>query len=276
MIKRFAISLFHTIIRSNLGLLAAAIAFFGFSSMIPILLLAVIVTTHFLPPFVVESFLIGTLHSYLPALPGTMNIVPATVQRLEQVDAEVRVIGLLGTLWSIVGGFVSVQFVLDTIWGIRKRRSFLRQYLVGFVMLAILLSLTLASALVTEVPPRLLHHLALPPLVWYPMLRVAALLLFPLLLFVTCFVVYSILPSRTLPLPSRLIGAGVATAGIYISRSLFAIYTHHLGQYQTVYGALSFIMLLTFWIYIVTVITLVGGAIAVSIDAAIAPNRRND
>jgi len=62
-----------------------------------------------------------------------------------------------------------------------------------------------------------------------------------------------------------LIGALVATLGIYLSREVFVWYSLHLGQYEMIYGSLTFIMLFTFWVYIVCIIVLFGAEVAVTL-----------
>lgn len=268
--RRFFSSLLRTVVTNNIGALAAIIAYFAFSSMIPALLLLIYFTSRLIPGRDVERSVIDLLHAYVPALPQEMSLVTTMVQRLESVGPDIGVLGLLGGVWNTVGGFMSLQWILDKIWGIQHRRAFLRQYLVGFVMFIGLLALTLLSALATEIVrvTSTAAHSAVNIAGLVPLVQDVTYVAFPLLLFGTCFAIYSLLPSHVAPLFARLVGAATATGGIFLSRSLFLIYTHHLQHYQAMYGALSFIMLLTFWIYIVSVLLLFGGAVTVSLERA--------
>lgn len=267
--KRFVKCLYITVTRQNIGALAAILSFFAFSSMIPVLLLLIYAASRFLPGTLVETLFIGLLHSFIPDMPDASRVLTQTVIRLTHVKSELRILGLVGLFWTIVGGFVSFQQTLDIIWSIRKKRSFIRQYLIGFTMLGVLLVLTLASGLITELSPAIVELLTRGSgLGWATVAHALAGLLFPLLLFATCYMSYRILPSHTLPALSLLAGAAASTAGIYASRALFVLYARHLGQYQLIYGTLSFIMLLTFWLYIASVIVLFGGAVAISLERA--------
>ena len=49
MIKRFVIDLIQSTIKHNIGSLAATIAFFGFSSLLPVLALLIYITSFFVP-----------------------------------------------------------------------------------------------------------------------------------------------------------------------------------------------------------------------------------
>lgn len=282
--KPFLVQLFRTVVRHNLGGLAAIVSYFAFSSMIPVLLLLVYAASRFVPATDVERAVTDLLHAYVPALPQEMSFVSETVHRLDKVGPEISIIGIAASAWNTIGGFVSLQWILDTIWGIKKRRSFLRQYFVGFIMLTVLAGLTVVSALAAETVRLLATHpsgMLLRAIgltsgelrALLPFIHAVAVAVFPVLLFGTCFVIYTLLPTHVPPLLARLIGAAVATAGIFVSRSLFLIYTHHLRNYEAMYGALSFIMLLTFWIYIVSFLLLFGAAVIVAFETAGTPPR---
>lgn len=257
--------------KHNIVALAAVIAFFGFSSMIPLLLLLIYGASIFIPQETVQYFISEVIQSYVPALPDAALYLSQNVSRLVLLGSnKVGVLGILGLLWTTVGGFVSFQRILDTIWEVRKPRSFIKQYLVGFGMLAILVSLTVISSLANIVSLTLVKNLLTPiqsiPL-WLAIFHGVSHLSFPLLLFLTCHFCYRFLPSKAIPNSFLFLGALVSTLGIYISRVVFVWYTEHLGQYEMIYGSLTFIMLFTFWVYISCVIVLFGAEVAVTLNA---------
>lgn len=269
MIKRFFVSLLTSTLNHNIGALAAIIAFFGFSSLLPVLALLMFVAMLIVPEAFVDTFVRHVLQSYVPVLPTGRSFALNTVEHLVTFRTHLRIISLVGVFWSSVGGFLTLQRILDTIYEVRKRRSFLKQYVFGFVMLGVLLAILFASSAVSAVAPMILtlfiprglsHALVLP------VIHGVAKATFAVILFVTCFCCYWILPTRRLRFTSTLVGSLFSTAIIYASRSLFVIYTHHLGNYQLMYGAMTFVMLLTFWIYITCVIFLLGAEVAVAFD----------
>ncbi|MCF8563358.1 YihY/virulence factor BrkB family protein [Alicyclobacillus tolerans] len=266
MIKRWFVSLFQAVRAHNLGSLAAVISFFGFSSLIPLILLLIYGASLLIPEASVERFLQGLLQAYLPAIPTGGEFAWSTISRLTHFRAGVGIIGVFGLLWTTVGGFVTLQQILDTIFEVHERRSFLFQYVIGFAMLGILMGLTIVSSLITFILPNVAPHLA-PAYAasWTLVVHSVAKVSFPFILFVTCFFVYRVLPSKRLPSIPLLIGAALSTLCIYASRELFVLYTHHLGRYQLLYGTLTFVMLLTFWIYIVSMVLLLGAEVVASI-----------
>lgn len=263
--------LFRSLMKHNIGSLAAVVAFFGFSSLIPILALLVYVAAFLAPHTAVEQFVEGVLRSYFPAIPTGQLFVSHTLHQLVTYKSEVSIIGLVGLLWSTIGGFVTLQQALDTIFEIRSRRSFVLQYVVGFAMMGILLVLTVLTSLASTFSPKLVNRLLhFDPFGSLHLFHLVGQFTFPVVLFITCYACLRVLPSRKLRPFAIFIGAILATILIFSSRVLFAIYTHHLGNYAVMYGTLTFVMLFTYWIYIVCTVFLVSAEVCATIDGLLA------
>lgn len=265
--KKFIVGLYHIVTKQNIGSLAATISFFTFSALIPIVLLLIYGASLLIPVAAVERFVTDTLRSYIPVLPGEGAFVSQTVLRLTTLKTGISIVSILGLIWTSVGGFVSLQQILDTILGSHIRRSFIKQYIIGFLMMGFLLSLTVISSLITAISPRFLSKMTSShAIVWLNMTHLFGEVSFPVILFVTCYCCYRFLPSRILSILALTIGATFSTVSIYASRFLFVLYTQHLGNYHLIYGTLTVVMLFIFWIYIVSMIFLIGSAIATSIE----------
>ena len=270
-IEQFIRYLVKSIYKHNIGALAAVIAFFGLSAMIPLVLLLIYGASFFIPNSSVQSFLSDIVQSYVPTLPDANFNVVEIVSRLVAVGSkQVGIVGMIGLLWTTMSGFVSFQQILDMIWESRERRSFLKQYLVGFGMLGILLILTVVTSLAATVSLDLVQRIFLRGNItlWLALFHDISRMSFPLLLFLTCYFCYRFLPtSHTIRNSYLLIGAMVSTIGIYLSREVFVWYSMYLGRYTIIYGSLAFIMLFTFWVYIVCIIVLFGAEVAVALRA---------
>lgn len=271
-VDQFMRCLIRSIRKHNIIALAAVIAFFGLSAMIPLALLLIYGASFFIPNTSVQNFLSDIVQSYVPILPEAEFNIVETLSRLVAVGSnEVGIVGLIGLLWSTMGGFVSFQQILDMIWESRHRRSFVKQYLVGFSMLGILLSMTVITSLAATVSLDLIQRIVLRGNItfWLALFHDISRMSFPLLLFLTCYFCYRFLPtSHTVKSSYLLIGALVSTIGIYLSREVFVWYSLNLGHYAMIYGSLAFIMLFTFWVYIVCIIILFGAEVAVALKAA--------
>lgn len=241
---------------------AAVLAFFAFSSIIPVLLLIVYLASKFIPNQYVLHYLEGELQSYFPDVPNIHNLLATNLQRLAKLGSEVRLYSILGLIWTTTEGFLSLQQALDALAFTKTRRSFLRQYLASFVLVGIFLIGTVAAAFADAVLQSI-HNISSSVSVF---LSITAAISFPLFLFLSCVLCYRLLPSQTFSLRWIAIGALFTTISIYVSRYGFFIYAKHLGQYQLIYGTLTFIMLLAYWLYIVSFLFLFGGVLMVVLE----------
>lgn len=249
--------LMASILKHNLGALAAMIAFFGFSSMIPLIFVLLYSASFLISSIEVERFATSVLGAIMPVIPAENSILMVTVSRLTKLGTHQGIIGFIGLLWTAVGGFVSFQQALDTIFETRHRRSFFLQYVVSFGMIALLLLMTILSLAIIEMVP-IIKYL---PIEWL-WLAVASRISFFLLMFLTCYVSFRFLPTHASPNGYLLLGALFTTVVVYISREVFTFYVHFLGTSASIYGTLSFIMLFLFWVYIVATIILLGAELA--------------
>ncbi|KLU61317.1 hypothetical protein CEB3_c22570 [Peptococcaceae bacterium CEB3] len=265
-----------SIMKHNIGAYAGVMAFFGFSAMIPLALLLVYgASLFFVQHAVILNFLLNVVESYVPTLPQGKLYLTENITHLALMNNKIGLIGGLGLLWTTVGGFVSLQRILDAIWEVREPRSFLKQYLVGFIMLGLLLFLTLLSSLTSTLS--LMHPVGRVGLravyLRLDFVQMSSYVLFPLLLFLTCYFCFRILPSHRLRNSSLVTGSLISTLGIYLSREVFVWYTGHLGVYEMIYGSLTFIMLFTLWAYIVSIIVLFGAEVVVALNAVLEPGQ---
>lgn len=261
--KKFFAGFFTSVIHHNIGAQAAIIAFFSFSSMIPILLLMLYGATLIISPHAVVSFFVRIIQTYLPISAVQGNHVLFYIERLVRVRANIGFIGLIGLLWTTLGGFTALQRILDIIVGADQQRSFVKKYVIGFITLGIFVGLTIIASFIIILSPHLLGQVTENPvLMRIRLVHLIARVSLPFIIFATCYGCYWILPSHKMSHFALLIGASTSTVGLYVVREAFVIYSHHLGRYELIYGALTFIMLLTFWIYVMSIVFLIGAEVA--------------
>ncbi|WP_256218438.1 YihY/virulence factor BrkB family protein [Bacillus sp. MUM 116] len=266
-VKVFFKTLIQGFFHHNIMYLGSIIAYFGFASTIPLTLLLIFFASLFIDGTAVEQFLDHLFQSFIPSMPKGESFVTTTIDHLTQFRTAVGIMGIGGLLLASIGGFLSLQTTLDTICEVRKHRSFIKQYVIGFVMLGFLLLLILLSSLLSAVSPEVAMSIAkFDGFEWVNIVHTMSGTFFLFFMFVTCFLCYRVLPSAALSTKALLTGAIVTTIGVYVARQLFVIYTHHLGNYELIYGTLTFTTLVTFWIYIVSVLFLFGMELCVTVD----------
>lgn len=194
--------------------------------------------------------------------PGTASTVQSYFQTARQRPVRVLVFASLVALWTASGvmmswmeGFRSA-YQLPKTWGIVKER------LVAFGLVIMAgIPLTFATILVAfgnQIETRLTHNVgSLGPLVllaWTGMRWVIAL--------ATSVAVMALIYHNAVPRTQRwhsvLPGAGLATAVWFPATIAFGWYVRHFAEYSLYYGSLATAIVLLVWMYIVSIIVLIG------------------
>jgi membrane protein len=131
-------------VRERHTLLAAALAYYGFFALAPVIFIAFTVAG----AFVEQALVAGRIYALIEGVLGTASAewVEAAVSSIERPSEAGSVIAFLisaGTLlWAATSLFVHLQNALDTIWGVplparTTSLNILRQRLVAFLMVVL-------------------------------------------------------------------------------------------------------------------------------------------
>lgn len=251
--------LFREMNRTNVSLLASAIAFYGLLATFPALVV------------VITSFALMADPGYVQWLvSGLQGIMPEEAWRLiadelkSLVSAPNRQIGLglivsLGiALWSAHSAAASVMEALNRIYRTQEERSVLTYHGIAFAFTVGGLVFGLMALASVAVVPAVLS--------WLPLSSEAARLLsfirWPVLVpfVVAAFVVlYRYGPYRPHALWTRIfIGAGAATLLVLLGSGLFSVYVARFGSYDRTYGSIGAVIVLLMWFYVSAYATLLG------------------
>ncbi|OAQ54664.1 hypothetical protein HTG_03645 [Natrinema mahii] len=227
----------------QLTLLAAGVAFYGFLSLVPLMLLAL---------GIAASIGGEALADRLSAAATDILTVQAQTLLADAVTDETgrrgaTVVGILGLLWgssrvlrgldrafSQVYGTVGEKSLLDTIWD------------ATIVSIAIAAGLALLGAL--ELVVRFLPGLEVSIAV-----AVVGQLFVVLGLFVTFLPLYVIFPDANVGLREAAPGTVIAAVGWFVLSRTFSLYAGLLSEYA-VYGALGAVFLVLVWLYVGAII----------------------
>jgi membrane protein len=252
-------TLMREMVRTNLSLLASALAFYGLLATFPAL---VVVITSFalLADRADVAWLMSGLYGILPD--EAWSLVAAELKSLvgapnPQVGLGL-LIGLVIALWSAHSASASVMEALNRIYHTQEERSLLAYHGIAFAFTLGGLCFGLLALAVVALIPAFLAWLDLPP-------RLAGLVSFirwPVLapFMMAAFVVlYRYAPSRRAPLWTRiLIGAGTATLLFLLGSALFSIYVARFASYDKTYGSIGAVIVLLMWFYVGAYATLLG------------------
>jgi len=178
-------------------------------------------------------------------------------------------VGILTLLWSALGWFQVIDYNVNQIWGVDKPRSFVKGKLFALAMVAAIGGVAVVSWAATAAVGVLYTHTDLIP--GSAQLWQAAVSLLSVLTIAGAFMVlYRFTPRRHIEV-ADVWPAALATALLWeLTRRLVAFY---LAQNDMIsgYGPIGAAMALLFWVYVSSIIILLGAELAY----AIAKERRS-
>lgn len=247
------------VLRTRVLTIGAAVAFFFLLSLVPLLgvfsaLLSALPIPH------LWDQLLGVMALLVP--PEAMVFVRSVISSvLTPHPARILSIGIFTYLWSAAGAFSALIEALNIAYDVRQTRSWARDRLQALLLtftcggLGIVLLLTLLAG------QPFIHFLSqvipIPyifAILWQP-LRIAILFS----TFVTIIMqLYFLGPNRKVPYRSVLPGAAVAVVFWALGSFGLSEYAAHFSDYDAAYGSLGAIILLMLWMYLTSVVILVG------------------
>jgi membrane protein len=248
--------------------MAAATAFYGLISLIPLGVLAISVVGRVLGFFAAADAEDQVLDFMRAALPLKAPAVERAIRQYPHPTGSwfVEAVSLLGLLWAGSRLFRTLEDVLTRVWsGHGRGRSLFARYLIalaatacaGLIFLATMLATATTAALAsTEGGPAaalLLRWVA-------PGLRAVAPIGAAWMMFL---LMYKFLPQDRVRWREAVIGAAAAAVMWEISRAAFAVLVNQSAGYGQLYGSLAGIVLVGMWIYVTAAIMLVGAELAV-------------
>jgi len=235
------------------GNLAALIAYYGFFSLFPLLLVLVTVLGMVLRNN--PDLQTRILDSALANFPVIGTEISRNVHALEGSGATLA-LGIALTLWSGLGVIKATQAAMNTVWNVpfEHRPNFLKSTLRALIMLGGLGVLTLASAAAGSVGGGSDQW-------WLVILGVAVSLVMNLFLFLLAF---RILTSENLTWSEVLPGAAVGSVAWTTLQALGGYYvSHQLQGASEVYGTFAMVIGLLAWIFIGAQVTLLAAEVNV-------------
>lgn len=194
------------------------------------------------------------------------NLVPTasdTIQNyLEQFIANTKKMTFAGVIGLIVTSLLLINTIntaLNHIWKTKRKRSFMYNLTMYWTIL------TLGPILVGSSVAVSYYIFSLK---WLSVAATGNILLsiLPFLISVVGFwLLYSIIPTESVPLKESMIGAIVAAILFELGKRAFALYVTSFPTYQLIYGVVSSIPIMLVWIYCSWCIVLFGAEFAATL-----------
>jgi membrane protein len=216
----------------------------------------------------------GTIAHHLEGLAGIMpegglQMLRDELQQLTSQPPQKLGIATAGSLaislWSANGGIKAMFEGLNAVYHENEKRSFIRLNAVSLAFTLGILGFVIAALLTITVVPQLLSFFGLPGIG-----EVVNIARWPILFVLACLaiaVVYRFGPSRDRARWRWISPGSVFAAVVWIAASLiFSWYTSHFGNYNKTYGSLGAAVGFMTWMWISTIVILVGAKINAELE----------
>lgn len=211
-------------------------------------------------------------------VPGAaMDTVESILSEVTQGGGALLSIGMIATLWTASRGINAVIKGLNKAYDVEENRKFWQIRLVSLLSTLVLGAVLLVSVLLLVfgrwIGTQLNQLLNDPPgfermwsLVQYSI---------PLIVLIAVFTaLYWIAPNRQIRLREAIPGAVFATLGWIVTSLAFSFYVNNFGNFTKTYGSLGGIIILLTWLYLSSIIIMVGGEVNATLKAGKSDKRR--
>jgi membrane protein len=246
------------------NLVAAAVAFYLFMSLIPLLLLAIAGLGFVLgSPERAKEIVFSYMREYFPSLStGGGLTVRSIVEEIVRGREAATGVGIVFLVWSASTAMSIVERAINVAWDVAERRMFLINRLFGVAMLVVVAVLFIASFGATAALDALrsanVRLFGLEPASWPWMWNFLGYLI-PLTVTLLAFtLMYKFLPCTHVPLRAAISGGVFAGVLWEAAKIGFSFYISRYASYSRVYGSLTGVVVLLVWINYSAVVAFLG------------------
>ena len=245
---------------------SAALAYYTFFSIFPLMLAFIAGGSYFLDSHQVFSTVTQFIQQVLPI---SRQVINENLEEILQQRGTAGIVSLLILLWSASGMFTNLAYNINLAWPRARRRNFLQNRLIGLWMIVGLIGLigfSLVLGWLTARLPLMNLDRASPAVVIA--LRLFSALGSWLMIFLVFLMLYRWIPRLRVRWNATMWGALIASLAWKAAIAGFGWYLgSSFGQYQLVYGSLGAIVAFLFLIYIISIITLFGAHLSAAIES---------
>ena len=210
-----------------------------------------------------NRLLIANFNAILPQETALL-VKTMLTETVQAKSGAMLVLSMLASLWAASRGMSAIIRGLNHSYGVKESRRFVRLNMVALLSTVGLSVMVLISFIMIVlgriIGSTIFGYMGAKSLFYsiWSFLRYG--ITFGLLL-TTFYLIYRYLPNRKLTGNHVLAGTIFTTVGWIGASLLFSFYVNNFGSYATVYVSLGGMFALIFWLYISTLIFLLGGAI---------------
>lgn len=249
-------------VEDNLPHWAAAISYYSVMSFAPMVFLGISIISFFVDAEWTAERLTTIFSNFVPE--GS-NWTSDLVDSALNARGQVSFISAIAFLYTGSRVFAALARGLNVVYDFDDQKNFLREIAVQFIML-----FTIGMAFIAALASGFLFGLIWDAVQILPggqenlarRLIIGGLQI--VALFIGYFLIYRFVPRGKRSNDSAVLGAVAATLLFVIVRPLFIFYINRFGEQDVVYGPLATLVVLLLWVWIASLIILIGAEIAVN------------
>ena len=261
---RFPWAVVQTFSRAEGALLSGSVAYYTFLSLLPLLMVAAFVlATVASPEPEARQAVAEALNQVFPSI-GT-EVFQEVIDQVLQNSAALGVFGLLSVAYAGSGFVGSMTACMNRMWGVSSGRNPVGQKVVNVLIVMLLGSVLLGSALLTIwVSATAQQTLRLEPT--SPVISMIEELAGPSSMLLVLLLLYRLLPARRHSWPSQVPGAVFGAVGFYLLKRGFDFWASQSAGISALPRSLVSVVLLLVWLGFFGQLILYGAALNVVLD----------
>lgn len=263
--RNFFKSLFYRYIDDEISAMSSQLAYNFLLSIFPFLILLLTILGY---SSIKSQDILSVLKNILPN--EVFGLIKKTV--IEIVDIKrggLLSFSMITTIWTASNGFNAVIRCLNKAYDEKESRSFIKVQLTSLICtlgLALIVIISLALLVFGEIGENLiLEHFKYSNAAEY-LLDFARYFIGLIVMLIVFNAVYKYTPSKRLKFKETFPGAVFTTVGWTLTSFVFSYYVNNFGSYSKIYGSIGAIIALMSWLYLSSVIILIGGEINATIS----------
>ncbi len=258
-------------LRDDATHLAAGVSYFAIFSLFPTFLGVLAITGLVLNSEETKREFLLFITDNLPGsedfIAAILPVVEYNVETLVAVSGPLGVISIIGLLWSSTGVFAAITRAVDRAWDIPYNRPFFvakaRQLVMVFALGVPFILSSAAASLASSVHIFAVQHLGTLGSWLSSLSGIITLLVIQWgLTLLMCLFIYRFVPNTKTFWRHVWLGAVVATVMFELGKELFILYLERFARFDTVYGPLSSVMVFLLWIYLSSLILVLGAEVS--------------
>lgn len=267
---RFILALIRRFKEDEVSILSSQLAYSLLLSSIPFLIF-LLTLVGYTP--ISSNEVIDYLKGIMPR--EALELLDKTVAEVVDVkNGNLLSFSLIATIWAATGGIKAVMRCLNKAYDEVESRGFIKVQLLSIVftvgMVLVMFFTIILLVFGNVIGDYLVNRFGFEMAFKYSwnMLRFLIMVFVMIVIFVA---VYYFLPSRRLKCKEVIPGALFSAGGWIISSIAFSYYVDNFANYSRLYGGIAAVFILMAWIYLSSMILMIGG----EINAALALDMKN-